>query len=840
MPEPPTGIGPGARSGGEPAYSAAQQLIDQLEASPIKGKAKAASPAKKASDAIAAGRATTGTWRGQIAALGQFIKQTFRGVREPTDLDNRLGVLDRKLQVSAGENILLKKALKKQIPNQTLREATAIWVDAGGDEAAIRDTLANLPAKTRPNIRRALEMAANLPEEAKAFARLQQDFFGRRLQDAQAAGVLDEGLENYYTHIWKKVENMPDSLRAALGNGRVNTYFQYARQRKISTLLEGIKAGMTPELDPADILPHYSWLMDRAIASREFIKDLSEAKASDGRAAVVPSGFSPSPDKTGGTRLIKPLVTSPKWETDPVTGERKVVAEFRDYERINHPALRRWKWLGKDAEGQGILMEGELQVHPQYYERLRRIMDRGVLTPSPAMQTALRISTEAKGLKLGLPSAFHLTHVASHALWHWVNPFANMEPIQWDSSEVQYALEKGHLKLAPSPAELHEFGEGYSGGRLVEKIPLLGHMAKASSEWLFGEYIPKLKMNTFRAAMERNLEYYAKDIQAGKVSRDAIAARVGDAVNNAYGELNQMFLGKQGRNPNMQRFLRLTFLAPDFGEARLRFVGKAFTQFGHEERLALATAFVTLYTISRAANYLSTGDPQWEWRNAFRVKVGNKWWGVRSVVGDLDRAITDNRSFIMSRVNPLTTRTGVEWMTGRDWRGVKRDFGDQLKDMAAVAVPIQLGGLTRDDQTVRQGFIGAMGAQSQTESPEQYIGRKAQEWTQKHPTPLGRPMEAVYDPEKDVTRKLKMALANNEPQAAREELEKLLQKVPLKNIQASVLAHLHHPFAGSKIRDAQFVRSLSDKERQTYQEAVQNRTRQLELARSIGAAPPER
>src|SRR5207247_2649398 len=129
-------------------------------------------------------------------------------------------------------------------------------------------------------------------------------------------------------------------------------------------------------------------------------------------------------------------------------------------------------------------------------------------------------------------------------------------------------------------------------------VPLIGPLSRAYSEWLFTDYIPRLKLATFENALERNRKAYA-----GKLAEDEIAARAGDAVNNAYGELNRLFLGKVGRDPRFQRLLQGALLAPDFGEARLRFVGKAFTRYGHEERLALATMFTTLYVGARLANW---------------------------------------------------------------------------------------------------------------------------------------------------------------------------------------------------------------------------------------------
>lgn len=829
--------GPGAAAKGQPGQnrSAIRQLADRVSMSAAGPPAEKVSLARKLADAWAQGKGAGAKSWGRLQSIGSVIKSQARGLRPETSLDKRIAQLQFLLEKSAGENIEAKADLRRSIPNKTLREASSIWLDAGGDEAKIRAALSKLPAKTPPNVRRAVEMAANLSDVGKDFARDQEHFFGQRLADAQDAGIIEDGLSDYFTHIWKAEDNVPDALRGAMSNGQVNTYFQYSRQRKISTLLEGILAGKVPELDPVNVLPHYSHNLDRAIASRDFIKSLNDLSASDKRPAVVPTGFSPMPEvdaKTGaaGPRFIKPKVTAPKFETDPATGERKRVQEFNDYATVDHPAMRKWKWLGKDGAGKDIFMEGDLKVHPEMAERLKRMMDRGYLTPSKGMRAALAVSSEAKGLMFGLPTLFHPLHLATHALWHWTNPFTAdvlTRNLDWDAPETKFAIEKGHLKLAPSPAELHQFSEGMIGGSaLIRKIPILGDWAGATQDWIFGKLAPNLKLKTFENAFGR-AKWMQEHLGAYKgLSNDEIAARIGDSSNNAFGELNHLFMGKEGRDPGFQRFLRLGFLAPDFGEARLRFAGKALTRFGHEERLALATNFLALYGLARAANYMSTGNMQTDWKHAFEVKVGNKWWGMRSMVGDINKATTDTRNFIMSRLNPVYARTLVEGATGRDYRGVKRDTWGQTKDLLKTAVPIPFSGATRADQTVWEGFLGSMGLKSNRESPAQYMGRLGDQFKKR----LGKasPYEEIYDADADKYLPLRTALQDGDPREAHTALLKLAQTMPEKDIEKSIHTRLTRPFSGSKAHEQIFYKQLSKDDKAIYEAAQAEHRRELQ------------
>lgn len=57
-----------------------------------------------------------------------------------------------------------------------------------------------------------------------------------------------------------------------------------------------------------------------------------------------------------------------------------------------------------------------------------------------------------------------------------------------------------------------------------------------------------------------------------KLSGDQIAALTARQLNAAFGGLNYKMLG---RNKTLQDVMRLSFMAPDFTEARVRFVGQA-------------------------------------------------------------------------------------------------------------------------------------------------------------------------------------------------------------------------------------------------------------------------
>ncbi len=836
-PGPATGEGPGAAPKGFGPYPAVQQLTDQLRASPPVGAKQRLSWGDRIADIWSSGKDILTRAVGRAKNSTETIKDIARGVRSVDDLQRRLGEFDFAIQESSARSRNVGRAMEKQMPDVTDREAAAILIDSAriatdpNNPAAVRqviqDSIALLPADTPKNIRLAYERALDPSLDIRQFTESLKQYYGIREIDAKDADLFEDGLKDYYTHIWEKESNMPDSLRGAMTSGKVSTYFQFGRQRKLPTFIEGIIEGKKPVLDPAKVVPFYNYSMDRAIASRELVKAFSELKASDGRPAVEPAGVGSVVSKgVDDTVLIKPKVGN---------------ADIADYKFIDHPAMRKWKWATTTPEGSQVLLQGELKVHLEFYERLARIMDRQRLTPGKTMRTALDIGSEVKALKFGtFPSLFHQIHIGSHAAFHWTDPFflrkrgwieQNTGQINWDHPFVRQAIEQGHLKIAPNPSELNAFAEGIGTSKFVQKVMNLipglpvGEWSHAYTNWLFTEYIPKLKLATYENALARAQFAQSKMKLFKGVTPEELASRTGDSVNNAYGELNQLFLGKNGRDPRLQRALRLSFLAPDFGEARLRFAEKAFTKLGHEERLAMATMAFTLYTTARIANFLGHGDPEWDFKNAFRVKAGQHWWSMRSVVGDVVHALTKFPQFLYVRLNPATTQRLWDLLAARDVNtGRKLTWQDQLERAVEAPLPIQSSGLTREDQKAWEGLSSSMGVSAQRDTPEMDIRKLAANWRAKN----NLASDAEFIPGDGPSyQKLRNALRIGADRRASSLLKELQKTHSDKAIERAMSMYLDHPFTGSREHEDQFVATLTKPQVDLYIQARAEQRRVL-------------
>jgi hypothetical protein len=142
-----------------------------------------------------------------------------------------------------------------------------------------------------------------------------------------------------------------------------------------------------------------------------------------------------------------------------------------------------------------------------------------------------------------------------------------------------------------------------------------------------------------------------------------------------------------------QDFLRATTLAPDWLESEVRSLYRAVDpKRGAIMRQDLARISGLMFGAARVLNMLTTGQPHLE--APFGVVVpgkrgeDDKVFSFRTLPTDLIHAATDPRAFIAGRVNPLTVRPALEFLSGRDTQGRKVTTGQEFGDFASNFVPI--------------------------------------------------------------------------------------------------------------------------------------------------------
>lgn len=696
-----------------------------------------------------------------------------------------------------------QKQINRAVPNRVRQEAITNWIQADGDESLLRQRA----AASKPALRRGYDAALTLNEAEKNLARNISSYLEARLNEGINAGLLKQGIDNYITQIWKRPTTATQRMWADLfGSGTLNPNFRYARQRIFESYFEGEQAGFNPkDKRVGSLISAYDLAFNRALSARAMIKELHGGSAADGMPITMTSGKT-SPIPAGETPpeafLIKPNQAPKGAVTD----------DGRPYRPIDHWALRDWKWATKGPEGQNVFVQGDMLVHPDHWQHLNNILKSSRLQQNPVTRFMLQSGALAKQTKLSI-SPFHAVQEGVHAMAHRINP-ANTVELNLDNPVQRSLVDHGLMVSDPRGQEL--FSEGMTGGGLVGKIPGLGQLQLAHNDILFKDYIPRLKMSMAIDALARNREAYAEQIKAGKISDDQIVALTARESNAAFGEQNYKMMG---RSPTVQDFFRLALLAPDFLEARARFVGQALKPYGREQRIALALMAGALYTGGRILNQILDGDPHWG--KPFSVMYKGREYRLRTILGDVQHLITDPRSFWYNRMGPMT-RTASEYVTGRDDRGIKRSSMEQLADVASWFRPIPLQ--SRSDQTIAQNILQSAGISGRTYGAQQQLYEILDRWKSKQTDP--RIVEA-YERQRKETHAdspytpLRHALQKNDTEAAVEAYRKLLTARRPAAIDAALKPG--KPFSGSLETERKFRSSLDGEQKKIYDKAVEER-----------------
>lgn len=621
-------------------------------------------------------------------------------------------------QIAGVENERMRQRINRAVPDRIRQEAITNWIEAGEDTELLK---ARSRLTKDPELKKGYDAAVNLTEAEKAVGREVVAYYDKMLKEGQEAGLLEHAFENYINHVWQKDNQTARRLMAELNSGMLNTNFSYARKRLWSTYFEGEQLGRMPkDKSVSYLLGNYHQSFYEALAARQAIRSLLEgANKADGLPLVTAVGEgSPvpkrPPEESRAFEDVPPeydMTGKPEGPNAYLIKPKKLTPEqAANYRYLDHAALRKWKWLGNDWDGKPMLMEGELWVHKDVYPHLKNVLGRSAIRQHPVGRAAMAGVQSLKATLLSL-SPFHQVHVASHGIMHMVN-IADLPPLDFEKP-LQRELVR-HGLMVYDHRGLADFAEGVigTGAGLVPKIPYLGPLVEKYGKYLFGDYIPRLKMKLATEAFERNLKRYAD-----KYDRDQILELSANQANAAFGELNYKAMG---RNPTMQDVFRLIALAPDFLEARMRFVGQAFRPGGKEQAYALARGAIGLAAIGMIGSALF-GDKKhgplggWNWKKPFSFHIGEKEYTIRSVPGDLLHLLDNPRNFVYWRLNPSTVRTGVEMVTGRDIFGRKRSFPQQVGDFFTTHVPIPAQpfapGLKRE-MNILEGALRTIGISS--------------------------------------------------------------------------------------------------------------------------------
>lgn len=736
-----------------------------------------------------------------LKAVGQYLKVKLEGMPKIDDYTSALGQRHLELSESVANAKEFVASAEKAVPNKTTQEAISNYIDTGGKEDLLRQGL----AETKAPYKAGYEKAMDLTPEEQSIAENTKNYFESRLDDAIEAGILEDGIEDYIHRIYETESPWKNGVLAELRSGVFAGKPRLAKQRVFQYDFEAEKAGLKPIKSFTKRVAAYDLSLNKAIADRKLIKSMMSITMPDGRPMIDVGGIGievPKGEAPKEATLIKPSFKP--FDETPENNRG-------DYKAYDHPSLRKWKWVAKDAEGKPIFVQGDVLVHPEAIGKVKALFEKSKVRENPVGRAALAIGSTVKQTMLDL-SGFHPTQITVHGWEH--RTFKPVEKIDFTDPDVRGLIKGGMVVGDIKGYEL--FSEGLTGSSLTRYIPGLGPKLQAYQEWLFNSYIPRLKTATGLHALERNRARFPE------LSQEQIYRLTGEQMNAAFGEQNYAMMG---RSQTTQDLLRIALLAPDFLEARGRFVAQALTKFGREQMVALGLGAVTLYVTARIINKLLSGEYHFEPKNAFSVVYNKKAYSLRTVQGDVLHAAMQPGQFVYTRLNPVFGRTGMEFATGRDYFGRKRSGLEQLKDLGTTIVPISMRGvLNPREQNLWESFLNAFGITERRSTPVETISQLADNFKKAHKI-RSEPGEFIYDAEKDPFRGIKQASTFSSPETVSTEIERAVKKgdVTTEQIKKHFESYASRPFTGSKKNDQLFYSELSEDNKKIYNDAIQLR-----------------
>lgn len=797
--------------------------------------------------------------------------------RHMSQLDKVTTAHSAKLQASMDEARRAQKDFRKAVPSERKQAAISVWLEAKGDIPTLQGWESAAKGKM---FKRAAADAQTLTAKEIDMASKARSAFDTLHARGTALEVLNSHRDAYVPHVW---DVQAPGKGTGWGTSTLKQRFKFAKARTFANFFEGDQAGYTPKtLEIGKLLPAYLHEMNKVVADRQFVKDLIGKTAKDGRPLVIPRGNAKTVDttewavvdKAGGR--AKSLHES---EADAQTAARAIPGAFveerpkstafvaprnfaaakdatgapidqGDYRTMEgQPALSKWTWVESDPLGGTTMLQSDLSLHPEAYRRLNAMLGQSALRTWAREQVggmaqiprtvahALDVGQSAmKREMFGLLAPFHQVQEGTHAIGHIVNPFFGIPKVDFRNPAMADAAKHG-LMLLPdrTSAEVYMEGVGSKSSLISRGIRKAGPVGRAVSDvvdgyqdYLFHQYIPGLKFKTYEAMVGRNLKLYAKELARGEMSPADVKLVSAEQANAAYGHLNYALLD---RNPTMQHLIQLAALAPDFLEARVRFAGQGIKGLtggkgGIEQFKAIAIlAAVQAGSALVMSNLLgSKYDPQ----HPFEVVYKGRRYFLRSVPEDIYAMMKDTRQFLYGRINPLTVKGPVQFITGLNYRGEKVSPLDTLTELLAGYIPItarQIPGLRSLTETSRQSsttpleqLAGSLGLRISRYSPISETHKNASAWmdAQKMPRQKGSYPVSKFT-------QMRYALEDGDMDLAMTHYRELLKTEKALKLYNGFEESLMKPFTGSLDNDQKFAASLSGYDRELYNLAKRRR-----------------
>jgi len=260
----------------------------------------------------------------------------------------------------------------------------------------------------------------------------------------------------------------------------------------------------------------------------------------------------------------------------------------------------------------------------------------------------------------------------------------------------------------------------------IDKVPMAGSISRAlksigraNVKFVFGKLGAYWKAQAALLEYRAQLKHHEADLLSGKITREELARQTADLINDDFGDLNLM---RMGRNPTLQHMFRLVALAADWTESNVRSMVKA-SKRGHAGQMYRAmwgrillkglgsTLIFNLMMsgLDEDKDFLDRYDHAWKsgnlrWLDAditpiYRALGGDK--GKRKYFSVLGH-FKDPPKFVTQSVRSAKNKSSVlgrmvlDALTGTDWRGREyTSLGELMRSGDAVkSIPFGGGPIT--------------------------------------------------------------------------------------------------------------------------------------------------
>jgi len=512
-----------------------------------------------------------------INKIGEYFKTT----KEPTNYEKLKDIWFGKKDIKSLKADVETRKLQKLIKDTLGRKkydltaknydkAIQVYIDTKRNPADVEKYYNKLTDDQKEIV----DLSQKLPPEIKQIADYISESYDIVGSEALEADVIKNVLENYVARVWDIKQGQSTEMFRKFG---IKT--KHAKQRTLSTILEGWSKGMTLKVEGAtNNLNILKKEINNTIADKQFIKELQKLKTVDG----------------------DPLLT---------------IKQLDGYKEVKHPNFTVWGYSGVakgDAIGRNfiitkddvVLERKRLYAPKEIADNMNNILGTSALIDTPGIKTITKYNAILKSWILQTSLFHHFAFARSYYLGTGGKTFNELnirnayrngiKMIENMDGVVQLGVKNGltlgvkqdwNEQLLKEKTFIGSVLDNLKATKIVKDKIL--ELRERQADFLFGEFGAGLKVKAFEIEL-RNLtkKYPNKDI-------NDLAKMSANLINDDFGGLH---LQRIGRNPTVQHIFRIFALAPDWTESNIMSMVKAVGAGNKQERKMYRKFWAGIFT----------------------------------------------------------------------------------------------------------------------------------------------------------------------------------------------------------------------------------------------------